>query len=625
MIIRKGSRYMKKVFLSFTIGNDPHTEGLFKAANIAKLAGFDTVILEPGETLRDIAKAISQHDPHHIGISYRLTPEVGIKELKATLFRLKELGVLFRPNGEQRKIAFAGLPKTIEILREIRFELPCQVFLVAQETCPLARVASVLDFLEIYDRRRENILEDIKEELFPYQIEVLDQLAEEVISKEEYRLEPPLNIPSERAISSLPYRAIEAQRPLIRTHFGIPSDSIGPTVEGIRILADAKVVDEISLGSSDLSQRYFGKPEEFKSRKNDGGVPYKDYDDLVRLFQATRRGNYPSIKPYAHVSDILNFIDICIEAGMLIGAHQAIPLFWFNELDGRGPSPVPESIEEHILAVKKLAELEIPTEMNDPNQWASRYAHDSIIVADYGLITAVMVTAGVKDLIYQFQLNKPAETGDFADLAKMTAAMQICNEIAAYRQPLPAMWIETRTGIEHLSPDLERAKYQLARSTLLQMLLDPQIIHLVSYCEANYAAKPEDIIESSQIVRRAIRLFQENKPDLIKYIKDPIVLSRKEHLVKEASFLLREIARLNPLFDGAHLSTYAPYLANGPTLEESIRRGYMAAPGINHPEYKQEKLLTKIMKYGFIDAVDYAKGTPITEEERLEKLKSKDD
>ncbi len=97
------------------------------------------------------------------------------------------------------------------------------------------------------------------------------------------------------------------------------------------------MVDEISLGSSDLSQRYFGKPEEFKIRKNDGGVPYKDYNDLVKLFQATRQGNYPSIKPYAHVSDILNFIDICIKAGMLIGAHQAIPLFfglmnWMEEV-----------------------------------------------------------------------------------------------------------------------------------------------------------------------------------------------------------------------------------------------------------------------------------------------------
>ncbi|NLJ78447.1 MAG: cobalamin B12-binding domain-containing protein [Tissierellia bacterium] len=613
---------MKKVFLGFTIGNDPHTEGLFKAANIAKLAGFNTVILEPGETLRDIARAINRHNPHHIGISYRLTPEIGVAELKSTLFGLMELGVVSRPNGEQRSIAFAGLPKTIEILRGIQSELPCKVFLVAQETCLLARVASVLDFLEIYGSRREDILEEVEEELFPYQIEVLDQLAAEVISKEEYRLEPPLDIPSRKAISSLPCRSIEAKRPLIRTHFGIPSDSIDPTVEGIEILAEARVVDEISLGSSDLSQRYFGKPEEFRFRKNDGGVPYRDYDDLVQLFQATRRGNYPSIKPYAHVSDILNFIDTCIEAGMLIGAHQAIPLFWFNELDGRGPTSIPESIEEHILAVEKLAKLEIPTEMNDPNQWASRYAHDSIIVADYGLITAVMVTAGVKDLIYQFQLNKPAETGDLADLAKMTAAMQICNEVAAHRQPLPAMWVETRTGIEHLSPDLERAKYQLARSTLLQMLLDPQIIHLVSYCEANYAARTEDIIESSQIVRRAIRLFQENKPDLMGYLHDPIVNSRRKYLVEEASYLLGEIAKLNPLFDGGNISTYAPYLADASTLEKSLRRGYMAAPGINHPEYKQEKLLTKIMKYGFIDAVDHKGNTPISERERLGKLRS---
>ncbi len=77
-------------------------------------------------------------------------------------------------------------------------------------------------------------------------------------------------------MTSLPYRSIEAKRPpLIRTHLGIPSDSIAPTVEGIKILANAKVVDEISLGSSDLSQRYFGKPEEFKIRKNDGGVHIK--------------------------------------------------------------------------------------------------------------------------------------------------------------------------------------------------------------------------------------------------------------------------------------------------------------------------------------------------------------
>ena len=614
---------MRDMFLGFTIGNDPHTEGLFKAANIAKMTGMETLVLPPGKTLNYIAHAIDEHNPRYIGLSYRLSPEIGVKELRTLLTRLKELGVLFKPSGEQRKIAFAGLPKTINILKETRQELPCNVFLVPQETCPLDRVSAVLDFIEVYDKKREPILNELRDELFPHQIEILNQMAEEVISGEKYRLEPPLNMPSQKGLSSLPYRYTEAKRPLIRTHFGIPSDSIEPTVEGIKTLANARVIDEISLGSSDLSQRFFNKPEEFKARKNDGGVPYKDYNDLVKLFQATRQGNYPSIKPYAHVSDILNFIDICIKAGMLIGAHQAIPLFWFNELDGRGPLSVSESIEEHILAVKKLAKLGIPTEMNDPNQWSSRYAHDSIIVADYGLITGVMTTSGVKDIIYQFQFNKPAETGDFADLAKMTAAIEISNKIAAYRKPLPAMWIETRTGIEHLSPDMDKAKYQLARSTLLQMFLNPQIIHLVSYCEANYAARPEDIIESSQIVRRAVRLFMENKPDLMKYIHDPIVINRKEHLIKESSFLLKEIGKLNPLFEEDDLSAYAPYLTHGPTLQEAIKRGYMAAPGINHPEYQQQRLLTKVMKYGFIDAVDYIEGTPITEKERLGKLKSK--
>ncbi len=611
---------MKKTYLAFTVGNDPHTEGLFKSAHIGRLANIDCHVLAPGKTIDEIAEAIKHYEPDFIGISYRLTPEIGVKEFTYILHKLEELGLLTKENGERRKIALAGLPKTIEILEKKKNILPCEVFLIPPETDPLAKAISVLDYFEVFGSRREKALAQLEEEMFPYRIKELDQLAEEVIAGEKYRLEPPLNVPSEKAKVSLTYRYEEAGRPLIRTHFGIPSDSIYPTVEGIKVIADAKVVDEISLGSSDLSQRYFGRPEEFENRKNDGGVPYKDYDDLVMLFKATRRGNYPSIKPYAHVYDILNFIDICIEAGMLIGAHQAIPLFWFNELDGRGPLSVSESIDEHILAVKKLAKLGIPVEMNDPNQWASRYAHDTLIVADYALITAVMVTSGVKDRIYQFQFNKPVETGDLADLAKMSAAIEISNIIAQYK-PSSKMWKQTRTGIEYLSPDMEKARYQLARSTLLQMIIDPQIIHLVSYCEADHAATPEDIIESSQIVRRAIRLFEENKPDLIKYMNDPIVLERKEHLIKEASFLLEEIAKLNPLYTGCHLSELAPYLANNDTLKKAIKTGYMAAPGIMHPSYRQEHLLTKPTKYGFIDAIDFETYKVLSEEERLNQLK----
>jgi len=391
---------MKKTYLAFTIGNDPHTEGLFKSSHVGRLADIDCYVLAPGKTIDELAEAIKHYEPDFLGISYRLTPEIGVKEFTRILHKLKGFGLLTKENGDMRKVILAGLPKTMTMLEGIKSTLPCEVFLVPPETNPLIKAENNLDFFEVFDNRREKILSQLEEELFPYRIKELDQLAKEVIADEKYRFEPPLNVPSEKGKASLTYRHKEAERPLIRSHFGIPSDSIYPTIEGIEVISRAKVIDEISLGSSDLSQRYFGKPEEFENRKNDGGVPYKDYDDLVSLFRATRQGNYPSIKPYAHVNDILNFIDICIESGMLIGAHQAIPLFWFNELDGRGPLSVEDSIDEHILAVKKLAKLGIPVEMNDPNQWASRYAHDTLIVTDYALITAVMVTSGVKDRIY---------------------------------------------------------------------------------------------------------------------------------------------------------------------------------------------------------------------------------
>ena len=80
---------------------------------------------------------------------------------------------------------------------------------------------------------------------------------------------------------------------------------------------------------------------------------------------------------------------------------------------------------------------------------------------------------------------------------------------------------------------------------------------------------------------------------------------------------MEEIAKLNPLYTGGHLSELAPYLANNDTLKKAIKTGYMAAPGIMHPSYRQEHLLTKPTKYGFIDAIDFETYKVLSEEERL--------
>lgn len=131
-----------------------------------------------------------------------------------------------------------------------------------------------------------DILTQRRLEYEPEKITILDQIAEDVAKKQNYQKIGPLPVPSNEARKSLKCRIHQSPIPIIRTHFGIPGDTIEPTVDGISLISQACVVDEISLGSSDLSQRYFGDLTKFENIKNDGGVPYKNEEDLKALFAA---------------------------------------------------------------------------------------------------------------------------------------------------------------------------------------------------------------------------------------------------------------------------------------------------------------------------------------------------
>jgi hypothetical protein len=602
-----------------TVGADPHTLGLFRVARIARRAGWEALVLPPAGSEADLCAAVRRTDPELIGLSYRLSPEVGVREIARALSALGREGLL----GGTRRIAVSGLPQTLRALERLGGDLPCAVATLPQDDDPVRGARRVLDLLGLRGEAAEAILEDLRAELSPSRIALLDELAAEVVAGDAYREEPPLPIPSPEARACWVRRVREAGRPLLRTHFGIPAESIGPTVEGIERIAEARVVDEISLGSSDLSQRFFGHPEEFAGRKNDGGVPYRTFEDLRELAAATRRGNFPSIKPYAHVRDLVPFVQTCLRAGMLVGAHQAVPLFWFNELDGRGPMTVPESIREHLAAVRELARHGIPVEMNDPNHWSSRWAHDVVFCADYGLIAAAMAACGVRDVLFQLQLNKPRETGDFADLAKTTAALEIARRVLPTGPQGPAVWRETRTGIDSLDPDPAIARRQLARSTLLQMILEPHMIHLVSWCEADHVAGVEDVVDSSRLVRRAVRIFRTREEELAGTVDHPVVRERREHLVAEATVLLRRIAALagGPVAADAPLAALAPRLADERALALSLERGYLAAPGIFHPGYRAaSSITTGPTRHGFLDCLDPETGLPLREEARLARL-----
>ena len=606
-----------RFFVATSLANDPHTEGMHNASKIAALGGIDSVILPPSLSYDSFYEAIDKYKPRYIGLSYRQNENVAVSEVFKVIGYFVTSGLV--TEKDDVRIIFSGLPKTIKVLEGKLSELPLKIILNQSSPNPRVRVTETVDFFEIV-QDRERIIQQVYDELVPKGIDLFNQLADETVRGDDYKNEPPLDVPSIAATNDYIVRINESPIPVLRSHFGIPSASIEPTVEGIRELAMARVLDEVSLGSSDLSQRFFGHPEMFERLKNDGGVPYKTYDDLVKLYQASRCGNYPGVKPYCHVVDLVSFVHQCLAAGMLCGAHQAVPLYWFNELDGRGPATVRDSIKQHFAAVRELAKFGIPVEMNDPNQWSSRWAHDTIIVTSYALISAVMTMCGVHNMILQMQFNKPKETGDYADLAKMQAGLELAHRVAqARRNPAP-IFRETRTGIESLSADMKVAKWQLARSTLLQMCMNPHIIHIVSYCEANYAAKPDDIIDSSKLIRRAVRVFREHEQDIMKETNNQIVCERKSYLISESEYLLREIAKLNPRYEPCPIDSIARFVGDEDVIASSIEQKIMSAPGIINEKYRGD-FITKPLKYGMINVVnDYTHPIVITERERIDSI-----
>ncbi|MGL4553828.1 MAG: hypothetical protein ACRC33_21915 [Gemmataceae bacterium] len=605
---------MSRACVLATLGDDPHTQGLFRVARIARMAGLSAHVLPPGSPLEAVLDRVHRDDPAWLGFSYRLSPEVAVREFRRCLGRLASAGLLARPNGAPRRVALAGLPEAMRAVEGLRAQWPCDVWAMPQDRDLMRACARVLEFFGVPDGRRAEVLADLKPELFPPRFKELDDLAKLAAGNDDYRNEPPLAVPTPAARQSYTARIREMDMPLLRTHFGTPADTIAPTVAGVAALAEARVVDEVSLGSSDLSQRHFGDPAAFVGRKNDGGVPYSTFEHLVELFEASRRGNFPGMKPYAHVTNLVPFIDTCLRAGMLTGSHQAVPLYWFNELDGRGPTPVRASIVEHIAAVRELARRGIPVEMNDPNHFSSRWAHDTVIAVDYALITAVMLHAGVKDVVLQLQFNKPREASDHGDLAKMLAGLDLAGELMAGSGA--RLWRETRTGIDSFPPDLDEARHQLARSTFLQLIVDPHAIHLVSYCEALHVAGVADVIDSSRLVRRCVRVFRQHAEDLRRLRQHPLVAERRAHLVAEARTTLQHVAgRRGPL------PALIADLADPDRLLRALETGVMAAPGVFHPAYAAARnVVTAPVANGFIECLDPQTGATVGEAERLARL-----
>lgn len=499
--------------------------------------------------LDQLVDAIAAQQPDMVAVSYRLTPEVGGRLLEQLQAKIKQRGL------EQRRFVFGG-------------------------TAPVAEQAQRIGLFEKVFTGREG-----PEEVLAY----LQGKAREGTAR---RWGDTLG---ERIANKAPY-------PLLRHHYGQPT--VEQTIDGARQIAQAQVLDVLSLGPDQNAQQYFFRPELMKPEFDGaGGVPLRRADELRAIYQATRCGNYPLLRIYSGTQDLIKWAELSVET--IHNAWAAIPLSWYNTLDRRSERPPTQSIAENQAAMRWYAQQNMPVECNEAHQWSMRDAPDTVAVAAAYLGAYNAKAAGVGNYVAQYMFNSPASVWPTMDLAKMQAKIEL---IAALHDDEFSSIRQTRTGLLSFASDLQIAKGQLAASTVMQLVLQPQIVHVVGYSEGDHAARAGEVVESCQIVHGVIHNCLTGVPDVL---CDPIIQERKEELVAEARVLLEAIESLG---NGS-----SDPLTDPQVLARAIKLGLLDAPHLAGNPDAAGKVVTAPLD-GAIRAIDPQTGQPLSEQQRLARI-----
>jgi hypothetical protein len=329
-------------------------------------------------------------------------------------------------------------------------------------------------------------------------------------------------------------------------------------------------------------------------------VPVRSAADYRALYQASRCGNFPLLRTYSGTDDFIPLAEMYTET--IHNAWCAIPLYWFNRMDGRGPWGLEESIREHQQVMAWYGTRNIPVELNEAHHWGMRDASDVVFVVSSYLAAHNARAFGVKDYIVQMMFNSPPGTADAMDLAKMLALLEMITPLESEQFRI---WRQTRTGLLSypLQPDAARA--HLAASIYVQMALKPHIVHIVGHTEAHHAATAADVIEACQMARRAIENALNGQPDLC---ADPVIQARKQHLVQEAAITLNAIRALPP--QGSPDPLIDPSI-----LTAAVVSGILDAPHLKNNPYARGTVRTRLI-HGACETVD-ANGTILSESQRF--------
>ena len=541
---------MNKKIVGASIGNCVHVAGVIHFLQIAESEGYSTKFLGPAVNINKLLDYVEKEKPDIVGISYRLTKE--------------------------------NVIPLLDILDKKRKELDYDPIWVFGGTKPVADIAHEYDIFSYVSDGYDDVNDLIKFLRGKDEVFEDSNFSNSIIDRINY---------------SYPY-------PLLRHHFGLPN--LEDTINGVETIAKSKILDVISLGTDQNTQQYFFNQSNMKSEFNGaGGVPIRTAKDFRKIKAASLVGNYPLMRCYSGTADVIKYAEMLVDT--IDNAWTAVPLFWYNELDGRGSRSIESSIKDAQELIKWHAKRDVPVEINDPHHWGLRDSHDVIPIVVSYIAAYNAKKLGVKNYISQYMFNNHTGMSMMMDLAKISAMVDI---VESLEDDDFKVYKEARAGLSLLSPDLDIAKGQLVASTFLQMEIKPHIIHVVGYCEADHAASADDIIESCKIVKGVIKQTLQESFSIIDNLE---IQRRKKELLNEAKILIDFIYQ--------EYKDYDDPLINSFVLADIVKKGYLDAPHILKEGKFKGDLRTTIVN-GKCIAVD-EDNEPINEITRIRKLKEK--
>jgi len=402
--------------------------------------------------------------------------------------------------------------------------------------------------------------------------------AKEFIQIGKYQFYKPLRTPTYKNYGTrndtleerLFYHRKGSNLPLIRVHVGPYDEDRKEAIKlfkhWLRTLSETKYLDIVSIGSSQLSQSNFG--ESWEGKQNGGGVPVNSKEDLIELYEAGRPmlmriySGTNKTQEMAHIYE--QTINIC---------WHALSFWWFNKMDGRGPHDVKTNLKNHLETLQIIAQYNKPFEPNISHHFSFRGGDDVTYVLSAYLACITAKINGVKSLVLQIMLNTPKATWGIQDLAKARALLKLVKELEDKNFKV---YLQPRAGLDYFSPDLEKAKIQLASVTAMMDDIEhdnhqsPDIIHVVSYCEALELATPVYINESIQITLAALNEYRKLKKD------NPYLINEINKDTEPRMIYLYNTVKVIRILIESNIDS--PYSAEG--LYTLLQKGILNAPYI---------------------------------------------